>query len=215
MHDLDRTAFETGEGEAEFLGEMAELTHEGELGEVGELNELNELELASTFLEISSEQELEQFLGGLIRRAGQLAGTVVRSDAGRALGGILKNAARQALPVVGRAIGDWVSPGAGGNVGARLATLGGQAFGLELEGLSNEDREFEIARRFVRFADAAARQMVAAAPGAPPMVVASRAAAAAARQFAPGLVPAFVGAGSSRRSGRWVRRGRNIVLFGV
>lgn len=212
MHDLDRTAFETGEGEGEFLGETLELAEEGE---VGELNELNELELASSFLEVSSEQELEQFLGDLIRRAAQTAGRAVRSDTGQALGGILKNAARQALPVVGRALGNWVSPGAGGDIGARLAVGGGKAFGLELEGLSNEDREFEIARRFVRFADAAARQAVVAPPGAPARAVASRAAAAAARQYAPGLVPGFAGARPSGPSGRWVRRGRTIVLFGV
>jgi hypothetical protein len=212
MHDLDRTAFETGEGESEFLGETSELASEGEFGE---LNELNELELASNFLEIASEQELEQFLGDLIRRAAQTAGTFVRSDTGRALGGILKNAARQALPVVGRAVGNWVSPGAGGKVGARLATCGGQAFGLELEGLSNEDQEFEVARSFVRFANAAARGVVGAPPGAPARAVASRAVAAAARQHAPGLVPALAGTRPASQSGRWVRRGRNIVLFGI
>jgi CRP/FNR family nitrogen fixation transcriptional regulator len=53
------------------------------------------------------------------------------SDTGQALTGILKNAAKQALPVVGRAVGSYISP-RGGDIGARVAQAAGDIFGLEL-----------------------------------------------------------------------------------
>ena len=129
---------------------------------------------------------------------------------------ILKNAAKQALPVVGRAVGQWIAPDGGGAIGADVATQAGRVFGLELEGLSPEDGEFEIARQFVRFASAAARQASFAPPAVSPVSAAQAAAAAAARAFAPGLLPRLQGRSSLLwpRSGRWVRRGRTIVLYG-
>jgi len=213
MHDIDRTRLET-----QPLGPAGELEEFGETGyELLEapLTEVQEIELASELLEISSEEELEQFLGNLFSTVGNTAGRFIRSDTGRALGGILKNAAKQALPLVGRAAGQWVSPDGGGAVGARLATQAGSLFGLELEGLSAEDREFEVARQFVRFAGAATQQATQAQPGTAPAVARS-AATAAARAHAPGLLPRLQGRSGALwpRSGRWVRRGRTIVLYG-
>jgi hypothetical protein len=211
MHDIDRTQLEShGYG---FLPETG-------TGEVSTLespfNEANEIELASELLGITSEQELEQFLGNLVQSVGGAVGRFASSDTGRALGGILRGAARQALPVVGRAVGQWIQPGAGGDIGANIATQAGRLFGLELEGLSSEDREFEIARQFIRFAGAAAKHAALAQPGAPPVDAARGAAAAAAQTYAPGLLPRLQGRGSGLwpRSGRWVRRGRTIVLYG-
>lgn len=216
MHDIDRTQLESeayGSGGQGEFGEMA-------LGEVGTLespfNEAQEIELASELLGITSEQELEQFLGNLVKTVGGAVGRFASSDTGRALGGILRGAARQALPVVGRAVGQWIQPGTGGAIGADIATQAGRLFGLELEGLSSEDREFEIARQFIRFAGAAAKQAALAPPGAPPTDAARAAAAAAAQTYAPGLLPRLQGRGSGLwpRSGRWVRRGRAIILYG-
>jgi hypothetical protein len=92
-------------------------------------------------------------------------------------------------------------------------------FGLELEGLSPEDQEFEVARRVVRLAGNAARKAAAAPANANPASVAKKAVVKAARAHAPGLIKPtapvikpFMGSG---RSGRWVRRGRKIVLMGV
>src|SRR5208337_3957257 len=123
MHDIGRTQleqqtfgeYETGEleggeyesGEYE-SGELegAEISPELE----SPLSEMQEMELASELLEVTNEQELEQFLGDVFNTIGQAAGNFLRSDTGQALGGILKDslssAAKQALPVVGRAIGD-------------------------------------------------------------------------------------------------------------
>ena len=219
MHDVDRTLLET-----ETIGSGAEFQEFGEFGEVGEsgfglaevpLTEVQEMELASELLEVSTEQEFEQFLGNLFRTVGSAAKTFIRSDTGRALGGILKGAARQALPVVGKAVGQWVSPDKGA-AGAKLFSQAGRLFGLELEGLSAEDREFEVAKQFVRFAGAATQQASQAPPAAPPAAVARSAATAAARSYAPGLLPRLQGRSGQMwpRSGRWVRRGRSIVLYG-
>ena len=41
------------------------------------------MELASELLEVTSEQELEQFLGDVFRAASQAVGNFVRSDTGR------------------------------------------------------------------------------------------------------------------------------------
>src|SRR5262249_30254094 len=150
MHDIDRTQLEF-QGEAPVTPQFTEA-----VSVESPLSEEQEIELASEFLEISNEQELEQFLGNLIKTVGGAVGQFARSDTGRALGGILKGAARQALPVVGRAVGQWIRPDGGGAMGAGIASQAGRLFGLELEGLSSEDREFEVARQFVRFAGAAA-----------------------------------------------------------
>ena len=73
---------------------------EARAGEV--FGEADELELAAGLLEVTKELELDRFLGSLIRSAGRAAGRFVSSPVGQALGGILKGAARQALPVAGR-----------------------------------------------------------------------------------------------------------------
>jgi len=215
MHDIDRTQLESGAFETD-IHESAEMAPE--LFETAEspLNEEQEIELASELLEVAGDQHLEQFLGDLIGKVGGVVGQFARSDTGRALGGILKDAARQALPVVGRAVGQWVSPDQGGSVGADLAMRAGRVFGLELEGLSPEDKEFEVARQFIRFASAAASKACLTPQTAEPLSMARKAALAAARTYAPGLAPRLHGRSGLLwpRRGRWVRRGKTIVLFG-
>jgi hypothetical protein len=116
-----------------------------------------ELELASELLEVTNEQELDHFLGGLISKVGKGIGSFVHSPIGQALGGVLKDAAKKALPIAGSALGSVVGGPVGGMIGGKLASAAGNMFGLELEGLSPEDREFEEARGFVRLASEATR----------------------------------------------------------
>ena len=199
-------------------GENGELAHEQAFESESAFDEVEEMELAGALLEVQSEEELEQFLGNLIRRASSAVGAVVRSPVGQALGGILRNAARQALPVVGGAIGTAVAGPSGGRAGSQLATTAGRLFGLELEGLTQEDREYEVARRFVRFAGAAAANAGRAPATGAAQAIASSAAAAAARAHAPGLLsPSRADNGGAAvgrpRQGRWVRRGRHIVIL--
>jgi len=180
--------FEMGQ---EFFGEMSG-EFEGEMP----LNEAQEMELAAELLSATNEAELEQFLGGIIKGAKKL----FKSPVGRALGGILKGVAKKALPMVGGALGSMVAPGIGTAIGSSLGSAAGNLFGLELEGLSNEDREFEVARRVVRLASAATRHAATAPPHIHPMTVARRSVAMAAQRHAPGLLshPAFASRGMSR-----------------
>ncbi len=236
MHDIDRTQLEAaagyelgsfrsdepgpgGSGEFQETGSFDEYAGQAP-GHESPLGEPREMELAAELLEVSSEEELEQFLGDLIGSAQGALGRFVRSDTGRALGGLLKNSlkdlTKQALPVVGRAIGQWVSPEGGGEPGARIGTAAGSLLGLELEGLSGEDREFEVSRQLVRFTSSAVQHAAMAPPGVPGPVAARAAVQRAARTYAPGLLPRLQGRSTRLwpRSGRWVRRGRAIVLFG-
>lgn len=184
--------------------------------------EAEELEYAAELLEITDEAELDQFLGALIRRAGQAAGRFVRSDAGRALGGLLKNTVKKALPVVGRAVGGYFGGPSGAQLGARIAPMAGRIFGLELEGMSPEDQEFETARRIVRLAQTAASNLASLPQTHNPLHAARAAIAAAATRHAPGLIRsakhpidpdnACPRCGAAR-SGHWRRHGRNIVVI--
>ena len=255
----------SGELAGEFMGELS-----GEFQGEASLNEMQEMELAAELLAVTNEAELNQFLGGLIKKAAGF----IKSPVGQALGGILKGVAKKALPIVGGAIGSFVAPGVGTAIGSSLGSAAGKLFGLELEGLSNEDREFEVARRYVRLATAAARHAAAAPHHLPAHHVARKAVAIAARRHAPGLLarPASASQAAAYRyrnvppaayasapaaaypnaytaaspatypdpyatapatyqepswgasaaaypgtgqSGRWIRRGRNIVILGV
>jgi len=199
-------------------GEEMEASGDGETE--SPFDEVEEMELAATLLEVTDEAELDQFIGDLLKKAGRAVGTFVKSPTGRALGGILKGAARKALPIVGGAIGSAIGGSAGGSIGSRVASNAGRLFGLELEGLSPEDREFEVARQYVRFAGASAKKAALTPPNVPPQEAAKAAAMAAAQQYAPGMTRGTAAssqmmAGGKSRTGRWIRRGRNIVILNV
>lgn len=171
-------------------------------------DEAEEMELASRLLEITDEGELDQFLGDLFKGAGRAIGQFVRSPVGDALGRVLKNAARQALPIVGTALG--------GPAGGAVAAQAGRLLGLELEGLSPEDQEFETARQFVQFAGAAAYNAAQAGPDVSPQAAARAAVMAAARQYAPGLLRGNgrpLPVGTTNRQGKWVRRGCHVIIL--
>jgi hypothetical protein len=209
---------------------------------VGSPRHLRELELASELLEVTSEEELDRFLADLMQGAATAARKFAQSDTGRALGGVLRNAAKQALPAVAGAVGGKLGPG-GAEWGRRAGSAAADLFGLELEGLSSEDREFELARAFIRFAQAACRNAAKAPSDAPTPAVVRAAVTSAARHHAPGLLPLITGHGrageagngtqppgagnpappaaqaagpaQAAQSGRWVRRGNAIVLLGA
>jgi hypothetical protein len=230
MHDIDRIRLES-QSETEmfeaipFEAEQFEFAQaETPAGETGEVfGETEQMELASELLEVTNEAELDRFLGDLIQRAGQAVGKYVRSPEGQAIGGILKGAAKQVLPGIGSALGSYFGGPSGAKFGGDVASAAGRAFGLELEGLSGEDREFELARRYVTFAGEAVKNLASAPAGADPRAAANAGAVAAAKTYAPGLLaPAQAGIEgpsplslTARHSGRWVRRGSKIVLYGI
>lgn len=217
MHDIDRAMFEL-ESEAFGFGEPARESFESfESLEASHEADSREMEMAAELLEVSSEDELEEFLGSLISSAAKAARGFAGSATGRALGGVLKNVARQALPQVGQILGNAVAPGMGGQLGQQAGRWLGSQF--EFEGLSAEDREFEAARAIVRIANDATRIASRTGSSAAPQRAATSAVVTAAQRHLPGLVPLVVSSGTAARrtsaSGRWVRRGNRIVLIGV
>jgi hypothetical protein len=181
-------------------------------GEV--FSEAETMELAGELLEVANEAELDRFLGDLISKAGKAIGAVVRSPIGKAVGGWLKGAAKQALPLAGGALGGLVGGPLGAKIGSGLASFAGGALGLEAE-MSQEDREFEGAKNFVKLAADAVKSAAAAPPGANPVEIAKAAVKAAVEQRAPGLLSGSATArpnGKFGRTGRWVRQGRNVII---
>ena len=222
MHDLDRTQAEVDMESPEPESDSYEFEFEGVESETGAVfDEVDEMELATQLLEVQDEREMEEFLGKLIKKAAQGVGKFISSPAGKALGGMLKGAAKKLLPMAGSAVGAVFGGPIGAKVGGSLAGAAGKALGLELEGLSQEDQEFEVARQFVRFAGEAAKNTATAPPSTPPVAAANAGTVKAARKHAPGLLrppnggrlPQHRPCGA--RAGRWLRRGNTIVLYGV
>ncbi len=225
MHNIDRTLMEM-DPEAEYEAEL-ESDYEYDEFETPDteavFDEAEEMEMASGLLAVSDEAELDQFLGNLIKKAGRAIGKFVKTPTGQALKGLLKGAAKKYLPTVAGAVGTAFGGPAGAVLGSQLASAAGRAFGLELEGLSPEDQEFETAKQYVRWAGEAAKNAALEPAAADPMAAAKSAAVTAAQQHAPGLLrstppPSMRMGGRVRRgrSGRWFRlKGDVIVLRGV
>ncbi|WP_138733750.1 hypothetical protein [Modestobacter excelsi] len=243
MHDLDRTMLEAATEEEHEDGRGAlGAEHEEFLEVLGEIipaggyemewssraplqGEVPETEFALELLGVSTEQELDRFLGSLVDRAAGAVRSFARTPTGQTLTGIAKSAIGQALPVVRQAVGGWARSGNGERGGGGAS---GDLLGLELEGLSQEDREFETAQALVRWTADAARRAAATPAQGPPARAAKAAAVAAAQHLAPGLAPVLSrlpvrGAddsapparpGSQPQSGRWVRHGNTVVLHG-
>ena len=209
MHDIDRT-----QQEFESAMETFEFS-----SEAGVFNENEQMELAAELLEITNEQEMDRFLGDLISKAGRAVGKFIGSPTGQALGGLLKGAAKKILPMAGQALGGYVGGSTGAQIGGRLGTAAGGALGLEME---HEDREFEAAKSFVRLAGDAVKNAASSPQAGNPRAAATAALTEAAKIHAPSLIstgagaPSAPGTGIGRaRTGRWMRRGSKIVLFGV
>jgi hypothetical protein len=207
MHDIDRSFMETDSEGFEFSND-----EEWSGSEVFSEHEVEQL--ASELLSLSSEDELDHFLGNLIKRAGSAVGKLVKGPLGSQIGSMLKGLASKALPLAGAALGNMIVPGLGGMIGGKLASAAGSAFGLEVEGLSQEDQHFEIAKQFVRLAGDTTKNALAA-PGKPPPLAAKDAMMLAAQRFAPGLLQMSAASPGRGNSGRWVRRGNKIVIYGV
>lgn len=230
MHDIDRTQMEYGQDEYSFgqneqgfQAEQFEYLPQGSFGEAGGIfSEAQEMELAQELLAVGTEAELDQFLGDLIRKAGSAIGKAVRSPTGQAIGGMLKGVAKKALPMAGGALGAMVGGPLGAKIGSGLAGMAGTALGLEAESMQQEDLQFEGARQFVRLAGDVVNRTASGGNG-DPRALAQAAAVAAARQHAPGLLNSAGGQGrgaawvpaTGNTSGRWVRNGNRITLYGL
>ena len=123
MHNIGRIQLETDTemenyeaGQLEWLGETV-------------FSEAEEMELAAQLMEVNSEEELDQFLGDLIRKAGRALGSFVSSPSGQAIGGILKGAVRQILPHAAGALGTFVGGPLGAQISSGLASMAGERDG--------------------------------------------------------------------------------------
>jgi hypothetical protein len=181
--------------------------------EFGPFDELQELELAVGLLEVVNEEQLDRFLGDLIGEAEAAAGHVVKSSDARALNHVLKTAVSQMWQHASTGHGAATRGAIGAEFGRRLSSTAGEMLGLELEGLSPEDRDFEAARQFVRFAGEAVKNALGRVSDTDPHDGAHHAVTAAAHVYAPGLTAQWDRA--PRQSGRWISCRGNIIVFGA
>jgi hypothetical protein len=188
-------------------------------------DESQELDLASGMLGVVNEEELDHFLGDVIHEAGVALGSDVKPSDARAIGHVLKKAIHQILPPTGTDKDALAGGSVGAQLGGGLSAMAGPMLGLELEGLSPEDREFEAARQFLRFAGQTVKQAVEGASSTDLHRVAHdmahHAATEAAGVFAPGLLvnDRHINGRDSRdvpaESGRWISCHNRIILFGM
>jgi hypothetical protein len=176
---------ETYEGEGEAYEDEGEM-YETEAEQFYEY-EAWEMEMAAELLAVRDEAELEQFLGNFVSSAAKGLSSLAKKAAPVLLPA-LKTVAKQALPIAGGALGGFVGGPIGAQIGSQLASTAGDMFGLELEGLSYEDQEFEVAKQFVRFANDAVTNLGETAHHySDPKRAAHAAVSASAHQNAPGL----------------------------
>jgi hypothetical protein len=204
------------------------------VGETEILSENEEMELAMELLSVGRDQELEQFLGNLMKSVGRglsSAGKFVSKNVLPVVGPALKQLAKTALPMAGAALGSFIPiPGVGTMIGQTLGQAAANALEMETAGMEPEQADIEKARRFVKIAAAAiadasdALQAAPAMPGtASAQQIADTAVTAATQRFIPGIAtpaprrPAFAPASTGARSapGRWWRRGNILVIEGV
>ena len=121
---------EWGEAELPGVGEVY-----GELGLESPFSEAEELELAAELLSVSSEEEMDQFLGNVFKKMGRGLKSVGRFIGKRVLpvlGRGLKALGKAALPVVGKALGSFIPiPGVGTAIGGALGSAAANALEME------------------------------------------------------------------------------------
>jgi hypothetical protein len=184
-----------------------------EFGEMdSELDDDAEEELALELLEVDTEEELEEFLGSLLKRAAHAAGGFLKSSVGKKLVSSAKRLAKSALPTLGGAVGNYIGGSTGRRIGSGLGRFAASQFEVG-------DAELATAKRVVRATCSAAKHAARTQNQAHPAVVAKRAIQKAVAHHKPMAVARAAASsritGSRKGSGRWYRRGRRIVISGV
>ena len=203
MSQFESYEYESSEFENLEAEQSGESFENFESFESMELNESMEMELAQEMLEITSEAELEEFLGKLVSRVARGASAFMKSGVGKAIGGVLRSVAKTALPMVGSALGSLVAPGLGTAIGGKLGSMAANLLEAEeRETMGEAEAELEAARRYVRWAGGTVRSAMRAPYGVPPRAVARSAAVTSARRYAPSLLRQ----GQGRRGSQWRSR---------
>lgn len=133
------------------------------------------LERAAELLEAKTAPALAASLGHLVERSARQLGLFASPAQARALQAELGQAAARLLPCAG-------CPGS-----HRTLAAAAHAAGLELEGLSPEDKEFELSKNFVRLAADAVRHTLTSPADRDPHHAARQAMARVAHHHAPGF----------------------------
>jgi hypothetical protein len=192
--------------------EMEDYEYEMENEMYGGGNEVNEMELAAELLSTNNEMELDHFLGGLL---GGLGGP---------LKGLLGGVIKKALPIAGAAAGTFFGGPIGTMIGGQIGSAASNMFELELEGLSSEDQEFEVAKALIRLITDAAKALANGHSTGDPNEDAKNALIHAAAHHAPGLLVKKHHHhhhhghhnghhhGEHGHGGHWFRRGNKIVI---
>src|SRR4051812_8992714 len=156
-------------------------------------SEQEEYELALELLSVQNEQELEQFLGDVLKKVGsglQQAGSFAMKNVIPVLGPALKQVAKAALPLVGGAAGSLIPiPGVGTALGSALGGAVANALERETAHLGPGEADIERARRFIRLARSAIRNAARAPGSVQPELAAQTALGAAALEHLPSAAP--------------------------
>ena len=231
---IEEEAYNDYEDEYEYEEALygEEMDEEDDLEVEPALEESDEYELASELLNVSSDEELEYFLHEVRKKVARRhprlkkrMAQATRSPRGRATrkrsGGLFKKLAKGALKIGGSAVGAALGGPLGAKIGRAAGKGVGKMMGLELEGMSPEDQEFEVAKRLTRFQAETEKQLAKDSKKMPPKLAVKRAAKKAAAKHLPGLV-AKKGANRSQhgkrrpQKGIWYRnQAGNIVLKGI
>jgi hypothetical protein len=170
------------------------------------------VELAAELLDVTNESELEGFLRKLVAETPRNGGRLPADTAG-ALVAALRRIVERTVPTLTSALGDELDPAT--EAGPSVAATAARVYGLELEGMSAEDRDYEIARQFLHLALATTARAARSPARAPAAVIADTAVAGASRELAPGLLPLEHGTAAGPRPGPPTRRRAGVRLTGV
>lgn len=124
-----------------------------------------DIEQVSRLLDVTNESELDAFLRRLIDDAARASGRPLSTGSARTVLELAKRTAEQTMPTLATARGADMGPIPQGRE-SPVATAA-RVFGLELEGLSAEDRDFEIGGQLVRFVQSAAIRAANRTPAFP------------------------------------------------
>jgi hypothetical protein len=233
-YDEEYDDSESGYEEEYYDGEYDEEFDDEYDDEMGEVlfSEEEEMDLAAELLGVGSEEELDEFFKRFFRRAGRrlrkFGGGLKRVV--RGIGKVGKAIVKRALPIAGRVVGAKFGGPLGSKIGGAVGNAASNMFELDMETMSPEDRDFEVARRVVRLAGSATKKAAKLGQRAPANKAIRQGFKAAARRHAPGLLKprkarpggapsrpsgAPAGAGKIQASGKWIMRDNKIIVMGL
>ncbi|MCB0839327.1 MAG: hypothetical protein KDD99_21800 [Bacteroidetes bacterium] len=178
----------------------------------------DEFELAAELMEVADDEELEEFLGKIIGSVRKIFGKgkkIVKSPMVRKQWRAHQARKKKLLPIFQKIFGSYFGGGGGGGMGSKFFEIG-------LEGLSPEERRFEVAKNSAKFMKATLRHLPKN-PGIPAKTAVRKALKRAARRHMPQLLKSarrrqrrrIRRMGIQGNSGRWIRTKRGIVLLGA